>query len=292
MESKTPAKRCPTKILLLVTVVVVAMATETRAVPHEEGKVWGYSATNGPKTWADAYPTCGGSRQSPVALVSDEALPGLPLEPFRFQNYNFLPLSTTVTNTGHSVKVNPISDASVTGGNLTDVYIFHQFHFHWGATKTRGSEHTVDGVAFPAELHLVHYRKSYGSMKEALQHSRGVAVISVLLELYPVDNRGLQPIIDSLAKISKPHETATIMPVTLNDVLPNNVNDFFRYEGSLTTPPCSEVVVWTVFRDTIAISNNQLRQFRRLEGTDGTPLQDNFRTLQPLNGRQVYRSWL
>lgn len=293
MDSKKPAERCPLKTLLVVAVVVVAMAAETHAESHEEGPVWGYRDDNGPNTWPDAFPTCGGSRQSPLALVTDDALPG-PVEPFKFSNYNFLPLSTStkVTNTGHSVKVTPINDASVSGGNLTDVYVFAQFHFHWGSTETRGSEHTVDGIAYPAELHFVHYRKSYGSLGEAAKFKSGLAVLAVPLELYPRDNLGFQPVIDSLVNITKPHETANIMPVTLNDFLPKNVDDFFRYEGSLTTPPCSEVVVWTVFKDPVEISLNQLEQFRQLEGSDGTPLQDNFRPVQPLNGRRVYRSWV
>uniref|UniRef100_A0A0P4WBY1 Carbonic anhydrase n=1 Tax=Scylla olivacea TaxID=85551 RepID=A0A0P4WBY1_SCYOL len=289
MEDKRPIKYFTMKIL----VVMVMAATVTLASPRGAGKLWGYQRnTNGPLTWPAAFPKCGGSRQSPVALISDEAVPGPPVEHFTFHNYNLVPLSIKVTNTGHSVKVTPISDASLTGGNLTDRYIFTQFHFHWGSTNNRGSEHTVDGVTFPGELHLVHYRERHGSLGEALRHSRGVAVLGVPLELSLQDNLNLQPIIDGLAQISKPQKTAMISPVILRDMLPDNVDDFFRYEGSLTTPPCSEVVVWTVFKDAISISNTQLQEFRQLVASDGTPLQDNFRTLQPLNGRRVVRSCL
>lgn len=112
-----------------------------------------------------------------------------------------------------------------------------------------------------------------------------------MLQLSQEDNALLQPIIRNLHGITQPRKVTTISkPLALNDVLPENLDDFFRYEGSLTTPGSNEVVVWTVFREPVSISRAQLQAFRGLVAADGTPLQDNFRPLQPLHGRPMYRS--
>ncbi|KAK8394067.1 hypothetical protein O3P69_006339 [Scylla paramamosain] len=279
------------KTLLFVLVLAVAVA---QAKAHGRGRSgdWGYGNENGPDTWPDHFPTCGGSRQSPVAINTGEAETDIPHTSFHFVNYDAKPTTVTLTNTGHSVQVNMDINASVSGGSLTGEFVFHQFHFHWGAVYTRGSEHTVDHNRFPGELHLVHYRESYGSWAEAVKHEDGVAVFSVLLELHLTDNPNLHPIVNGLMDVILPHETALISSVALHSLLPSNVDHFFRYSGSLTTPGCDEVVEWTIFRDRIHISSSQLKQFRELTAEDGSTLQDNFRTLQPLNEREVYRSWL
>lgn len=277
------------KTPLLVLMLVVA-AIQAKAVHMRSGD-WGYGDDNGPDTWPDHFPTCGGERQSPVAIDTGEAETDIPQMPFVFSGY-VKPTTATLTNTGHSVQVNMDINASVTGGSLTGAFVFHQFHFHWGAANTRGSEHTLDGKRFPAELHLVHYRESYGSWEEAVKHEDGVVVFSVLLELHDTDNPNLQPIVNGLLDVVSPHETAPISPVVLDSLLPDNVDHFFSYSGSLTTPGCNEVVEWIIFNDRIPISSSQLRQFRELNADeDGTKLQDNFRPLQPLNDRGVYRSW-
>lgn len=286
----------PTKLLILLLTLTAARGCqnilEACADSPEEGRAWGYRQVDGPESWRAHFPTCGGAQQSPVALVTSTALTNATFEPFKFVNYDLVPGNTFVMNTGHGVEVRQACGASVAGGNLTGTYTFAQFHFHWGANDTSGSEHTVDGAAFPAELHLVHYREEHRSLGKAIHQVRGVAVLSVLLRLAPDDNPLLQPIVSSLADITHPGNITTApSPLPLNDVLPDNVDDFYRYEGSLTTPGCNEVVVWTVFREPVSVSARQLQAFRRLVAADGTPLQDNFRPTQPLHGRHVYRSW-
>jgi carbonic anhydrase len=73
----------------------------------------------------------------------------------------------------------------------------------------------------------------------------------------------------------------------LKDLLPASTSKFYRYSGSLTTPGCNEIVVWTVFESPIPISENQLAKFRQLESEDG-PLVNNYRPVQPLLGRTVH----
>ncbi|XP_050740240.1 carbonic anhydrase 2-like isoform X2 [Eriocheir sinensis] len=251
---------------------------------------WGYGDTNGPKFWPATHPECGCSKQSPVALDTYQALLNTCWSPFEFTGYDFWPSCMKVINTGHAVELRAKIDASVSGGNLPCNYTFSRFHFHFGAEDDRGSEHTVNGDRFPAEVHLVHYLESTGSFDKALTHDNGVAVLSMMLELSSEDNPLLEPIVDALTKITKPGESVSITPFPISYILPNNRDSFFRYKGSLTTPECKEVVVWTVFRETIPISTAQLEEFRKLKGADGEPLEDNYRPTQELNGRQVYMS--
>ncbi|XP_050740246.1 carbonic anhydrase 2-like isoform X3 [Eriocheir sinensis] len=292
-----------TLLILVAVLAATATVTEPRRTSasvceggddkggHERSETdWGYGDHNGPDTWPDTHPTCGGSKQSPVALDTRQALLNTSWAPFEFTGYNYLPPYMEVTNTGHAVQVSATIHASVSGGNLHGKYIFSQFHYHFGAENDRGSEHTVNGNRFPAEVHLVHYLERYGSFSEALKHDNGVAVLSVMLELSSEDNPFLKPIVEALTEITNPGESASITPFPISYVLPSNTDSFFRYEGSLTTPECNEVVVWTVFRETTPISEAQLEVFRKLKGADDEPLEDNYRSLQELNGRQVYMS--
>ncbi|KAK4289274.1 hypothetical protein Pmani_037744 [Petrolisthes manimaculis] len=110
------------------------------------------------------------------------------------------------------------------GGNLHSDYEFVQFHFHWGSVDTQGSEHSIDGVSFPGELHLVHYRNDYGSLKKAIQYQDGLAVLGVMLQLSSKDNSKLQKVIDGLHNIHKDGADDTITPFALEDLLPSNTN--------------------------------------------------------------------
>ena len=80
--------------------------------------------------------------------------------------------------------------AELSGGPLHGQYVFNQFHMHWGSGDGWGSEHTLDGRAFPAELHIVHLNRNYGSAQQALEHKDGLAVVGVFIELgeYPFAN--------------------------------------------------------------------------------------------------------
>jgi hypothetical protein len=74
------------------------------------------------------------------------------------------------------------------------------------------------------------------------------------------------------------------LTINVESLLPSNL-DFIRYDGSLTTPPCSETVVWSVFLNPVTLSKDQLNAFRRLQNYDKKRIEGNFRPLQQLNGR-------
>lgn len=112
---------------------------------------------------------------------------------------------------------------------------------------------------FQAELHIVHYKSSYGSFAEAVKHSDGLAVLAILIELERRDNTAFRHIVEQFPEIqTEGLETNLLSPIPLADLLPDNVLNFYRYNGSLTTPGCEEIVIWTVFNTPIAISEHQV----------------------------------
>ncbi|XP_027224978.2 carbonic anhydrase 1 [Penaeus vannamei] len=256
---------------------------------------WGYEGEGGPENWATLFPNyCAGSSQSPIALNGLEATAKSSSDAWVLDKYDTVPGALLIENNGHSAKVawnttNIDELPSVSGGELGAKYTFAQFHFHWGSVSTQGSEHTINGVAYAAELHLVHFKTEYGSLGAAVAHDDGLAVLGIMLLGGLVDNPSLTPIIDGLATIRNSGDEeplATLFP--LQTLMPTNPNTFYRYSGSLTTPTCNEVVTWTVFPDVISISENQLEEFRKLLGDDGEHhIEDNYRPVQPLNGRTV-----
>ncbi|CAN7987267.1 unnamed protein product, partial [Ixodes pacificus] len=137
---------------------------------------------------------------------------------------------------------------------------FLQLHFHWGNSSARGSEHVVDDNRYCMEMHLVHMNTKYGSVEEASKHHDGVAVVAVLFKAGRVKNPNFRVIVDAVRKIQTKenvHRNIT-EGVVLSRLLPANKVDHFQYFGSLTTPPCSEVVTWIVLREPITVSESQV----------------------------------
>ena len=155
-----------------------------------------------------------------------------------------------------------------TGAELKDEYIFQQLHFHWGDNSKIGSEHRIKNVTFPLEMHLVHYNSKYGDFGSSVQHPDGLVVLSVLFKIAPYDNKHIQPIMDASRKLTMPgsktdeDDFIESLDLRLERLIPANTESYFTYFGSLTTPPCSEVVTWIIFADILGVSEEQMNQFR------------------------------
>ena len=121
------------------------------------GGNWGYSGKKGPANWEATCAT--GKSQSPINLENQVFDKSLVLDPFSFENYQTLLVGAKLNNNGHTVQLNAPSNfvAQISGGGLNGTYQFAQLHFHWGDTKEQGSEHTMNGQAYPLEVHLVHF---------------------------------------------------------------------------------------------------------------------------------------
>ncbi|XP_037085141.1 carbonic anhydrase-like [Pollicipes pollicipes] len=237
---------------------------------------WGYSTKNGPDTWVSRFPLGGGQRQSPINIetattLSDRAIDQQPLV-IRYEPAAPQPL----TNTGTGWRVDFDSGSStISGGPLQGEYELAQYHCHWGRQNERGSEHTVDGRRYAAELHLVHFNKRYGSFAAAADKEDGLAVIGLLLEI-GAENPELRKVTDSLSTIQFAGSSVRIAATDPDLFLPDTTR-YWTYEGSLTTPPLYESVTWIVFSQPVTISQDQLDQFRHLKRRpcDSAPADDS-----------------
>ncbi|CDQ81612.1 unnamed protein product [Oncorhynchus mykiss] len=191
-----------------------------------------------------------------------------------------------------AVQVDLPATAKVQGGDLAVPYKAIQLHLHLGKDGGPGSEHTIDGEQYPMELHIVNIKEEYNSLDEALKDLAGVGVLGFFYEQSGSSNKKYESIINALNSINMPSSNTTLSDVSLDMFIPSqsNMTSYFRYQGSLTTPPCEEAVVWTVFKNTIPLSRQQLDAFSRLQFADGKPMVGTYRPVQPLNGRPVYRS--
>nr|ANJ65965.1 carbonic anhydrase [Hydroides elegans] len=251
---------------------------------------WCYDETqnDGPFHWYTHYENCDDNNQSPINIVN--AIEDDDLEGFRFRNYEVTNgVMEILKNDGHSAKLTCSGvQMTLTGGDLGETFIFEQLHFHWGHDDSLGSEHTVNGMAYPMEMHLVHYASSYGSFANAVDKPNGLAVLGFFFQISEFDNPNLQNLVDALDVIPNTDETATVAPFSIYDLIAYGLGPYYRYYGSLTTPPCYESVIWTVFARTIPISSSQMSHFRTLFDDHAHVLEDNFRPTQPLNSRSVY----
>ncbi|XP_029638145.1 carbonic anhydrase 2 [Octopus sinensis] len=248
---------------------------------------WGYRDDNGPSVWARDYPKAAGQRQSPVnidsgstkAVKHDHALKA---------DYSPEPKMSCVNN-GLTFVATINGDNFISGGPLdTKSYKLASFHFHWGSNDSHGSEHTINSQAYPAELHLVHWNyNKYDTFAEAAAADDGLSVLGVMLKIGE-PNAALKQVCDAMEKVTSP---ATNFVMTsafdLPGLLPGDINKFYTYPGSLTTPPCHESVTWIVCQETIGCSKEQLSTLRSLKDNDNNRLVNNFRPVMPLGNRTI-----
>lgn len=225
----------------------VRPAAAAPARPH----AWSYEGPGGPEAWAKLKPEfakCGiGTRQSPIDLRDGIQVH---LEPVRF---GYQPGPFRVIDDGHTVQVR------VAPGNFIEVngrrFELQQFHFH------RPSEERIAGRQFDLSVHLVH--------KDA---EGRLAVVAVVLE------RGAaQPVVQAVwnnLPLEKGEEQPAQGLLDLQQLLPPE-RGYFTYMGSLTTPPCSEGVLWMVMKQPVAVSSEQIAIFSRLYPMNARPLQDS-----------------
>ncbi|MBB3232989.1 carbonic anhydrase [Halomonas stenophila] len=242
---------------LAVSAVALVSALITIPAVASDGASWSYTADRGPGHWAELspdYAACGaGHNQSPVDIATSlETSLGGPSIEYPHAGYQ-------VRHDGHTVKVTfPPGNAIEYEGKR---YRLRQLHFH------APSEHHLNGQAFPMEAHLV--------------HEAGDGRLAVLALLF--EEGQAEPALETLLRQAP---ATSGQQVTLDagleaDALLPDAADYYRLNGSLTTPPCSEGVLWLVAKAPLSASETQLQAMSRLLG------EANNRPLQPLNARRV-----
>ena len=215
---------------------------------------WGYSGEEGPEHWAKLsaqYRGCSGRNQSPIDLIGfTEA----ELEPIQFA---YQAGGREILNNGRTIQVSYAPGSSI----RVDGKTFHlqQIHFH------APSEHRIEGEAFRMEGHLVHAETDGNLAVVALMFVEGEAN-AALSQAWAAMPR--QP----------GQKNPLAFPIAAEDLLPAD-RDYYRYSGSLTTPPCTEGVRWLVMKRQISASKEQIDQFVNIMG------QPNNRPIQPINAR-------
>ena len=232
--------------IFIVFVVALMLSGKT----EDKGAPWGYNEDLGPKEWSnldEKYRMCeDGLNQSPINIINtvDARLNQLTFE----GNAK----ATSFENNGHSVKVNFGSSSSLTIEN--EKYTLKQIHFH------TPSENQIDGKSYPMEAHLVHSNRA-----------GNLAVVAVMFELGE-DNMILNKLLRNLPE-EKGDKHSLKSDVLAYDILPE-IKDYYRFSGSLTTPPCTEGVKWFVLKTPVSISKSQLADFDAVMPTNNRPLQD------------------
>lgn len=218
---------------------------------------WGYEGHEGPSHWGDMKPEYGtcktGHEQSPVDIKGAAKGDGHNLE------INYQPSALKVINNGHTVQVNYDAGSTFTLDGKT--YNLVQFHFH------TPSEYIVNGKAYPMEWHLVH-KSDDGKL----------AVIGVFFK-EGKKNDTLETVWKNLPKKVKEENVVSGVQINAKDLLPANYSHW-HLAGSLTTPPCSEGVTWTVMQTPLEASKDQIKNWKSL-------FKVNARPVQPLHGRQI-----
>ena len=249
------------------TPVTAQTSTRPATAPGAADPVWHYEGAAGPEHWgalSSKFVTCrDGHSQSPIdiagTVVGTDALEiKTDLLPASLRIAHHAHVADGINN-GHTIQVNYQGTEELTIG--TDTYALVQYHFH------DPSEHTIKGKRYPMEMHLVHRARS-----------GALAVIGVLIEEGP-HNPTFDPIWNNLPRQTGVETHYPSVSVDVDRLLPGSRTSY-RYNGSLTTPPCSEGVRWIVMTTPITLSADQIKAFTSI-------VRDNSRPTQPLNGRPV-----
>lgn len=218
---------------------------------HHEGE-------EGPENWknlCDGFVSCGGQAQSPIDIVTTLTTEGENLKPF---DIKYASSTVDIINNGHTVQFNMHGENTVTIQDKE--YKLLQFHYH------ANSEHTIDGNYYPLEVHFVH------------KHSdTDFAVIGIMFQEGDENNLFTSYLANFPTEKGK-FESEEL--INIGELMPENMS-YYHYSGSLTTPPCSEVVNWYVLKNPLSASKEQIEKFSHI-------LHENYRPIMPLNERKIF----
>ncbi len=242
---------------IIAALAIACLLSTTTAFASGHKAHWGYSGEEAPEHWgtlSHEYAMCGmGKNQSPINLTGmiEGELPAL--------SVNYAAKGTEVINNGHAIQVNAAPGSSISIDGKT--FELKQFHFH------SPSENTIDGRSFPLEAHFVHVAANGELAVVALMFEEGAANAEL-------EKAWAQMPAEAGAKaaLEKVVDPATLLPAN---------HDYYRFNGSLTTPPCSEGVNWFVIKAYASASQEQIEKFTHIMH------HPNNRPVQPLNSRVV-----
>ncbi|MGB3225037.1 MAG: carbonic anhydrase family protein [Desulforhopalus sp.] len=241
------------KKIFSLSLAISFMSTLTVA---SENVHWGYAGNEGPENWAklsSEFSACAGKNQSPVNLTDFIEADLNKIE------FSYKPGGNEIINNGHSIQVNYEPGSTISLNGLS--YGLKQFHFH------SPSENRIDSKSFPLEAHLVHTNQNGDIAVVAIMYTEGEEN-GALARFWP-----LMPSESGVAKKLENIVSATAL-------LPTE-HEYYLFNGSLTTPPCTEGVRWIVFKQPVTIAKKQVEAFKKIMH------HDNNRPVQPVNARPI-----
>ena len=216
---------------------------------HAEAIHWSYEGNTGADKWGSldaSYAVCAsGQTQTPVDITSPKANPSLPDLALAYT-----PGAAEIVNNGHTVQANVPAGSVLRVGAST--FQLLQYHFH------APSEHTINGKAFPMEMHFVHKDESGNLGVLGVMYQAGAA------------NPAYDALVGNLPAAE--NDKATLPSFNPMTLLPATFG-YYRYDGSLTTPPCSEGVRWMLLSTPVTLSQGQIDKFTARYARNARPVQ-------------------
>ena len=232
------------------------------SLAETEQNHWAYTGEMGPEHWSALEGSaCSGIRQSPVNIIRTDANPTSNVQIPLALHYSPTTQLYDAVNNGHSIQFDFAAGDEITFQG--ERYALKQLHFH------EPSEHTLNGVRYPLEMHMVHYNEDLdrytvlGVLGYEGRPSPGYDELEKVLPLAVGETKPIQK------------------PFDLENILPSTLTPRFHYQGSLTTPPCSEKVTWVIFEQPFMLSEQQVMLLQQ-----NMPA-NNYRGVQPLNDRVI-----
>jgi len=281
------------------------------------GHHWDYAA-EGPSTWEGK---CLGKAQSPINIDVPSALDAGSNAEKKVMAHNYWTEPYvdhyTLKNNGHALQIDLPSNTTYQLKKGKQTYVPLQVHIHFDPVTGKGSEHTLNGKKYFAEIHMVHRNAKYTKKEDIMSHSDGLFVIGMFVDRVKTEdfmtsdldfsyetpdamraNFGtsfaMQVFAQGARKCRRADKKIPIKSFPLGWLFPSvrrngAMFDYINYKGSLTTPPCSEIVDWVVITGkTLKICEKTANLFKKVKNGGKTRMAGNNRPVQKLNGRKLY----
>nr|WP_185759824.1 carbonic anhydrase family protein [Vibrio pectenicida] len=234
----------------MIKINVIAGSLLVALCSYVQAAEWGYQGDIGPEHWGEFAQECAaGKNQSPIDINENDTVEA----ELKSLDIQYNGTVTGLTNNGHTLQ------AVVRGSNIFTLdgikFNLAQFHFH------TPSENHIKGHGYPLEAHFVNSDKA-----------GHLAVLAVMFDLNTHKNKEISKLIKSMPETN--HTVTLDAPFSVKDMLPKTAK-YYRFNGSLTTPPCSEGVRWIVAKSPQTLTLDQAKELELVMGTNNRPLQNH-----------------